>query len=74
MANCKACGGILGLDCFNEQDCLSISYNNSQDDYYNLMEAERKIDILIDKLNKHNITIPDLLPPPINHNYLDEFY
>jgi hypothetical protein len=25
MANCRACERKLGLDCFNEQDCLEIS-------------------------------------------------
>lgn len=30
MARCRACGGILGRDCFNEQDCLMISMQQSQ--------------------------------------------
>jgi hypothetical protein len=25
MTRCSACGGVLGRDCFNEQDCLAIS-------------------------------------------------
>lgn len=25
MKTCSACGGIIGVDCFNEIDCLAIS-------------------------------------------------
>lgn len=25
MRACVACGGVLGRDCFNEQDCIAIS-------------------------------------------------
>jgi hypothetical protein len=27
MATCRACGGVLGRDCFNEQDCLMILHS-----------------------------------------------
>lgn len=30
MRTCRACGGVLGRDCFNEQDCLAISASNNQ--------------------------------------------
>ena len=30
MANCRACGGVLGRDCYNEADCLEISRSNDQ--------------------------------------------
>lgn len=29
MPTCRACGGVLGRDCFNESDCLEIANNNS---------------------------------------------
>ncbi len=25
MKTCKSCGGVLGLDCFNETECMYIS-------------------------------------------------
>lgn len=28
---CSACNGLLGRDCFNEQDCLMISKSIEQD-------------------------------------------
>ena len=68
MATCRACGGILGRDCFNEQDCLSISEN----DRYDNDLLNYKIQILMDELKKHNIPIPDLNPKPIDFNYLYE--
>lgn len=33
---CSACGGLLGRDCFNEQDCLEISEINRQ---YEILEG-----------------------------------
>lgn len=32
MNYCSACGGLLGRDCWNEQDCLMISENNKRQD------------------------------------------
>lgn len=75
MAQCRACGGLLGRDCFNEHDCLQISYSNAdyfnednsqplydelESNHYAFMEYERKIEILKDLLIKNNIPIPDL--------------
>lgn len=71
---CRACGGILGRDCFNEPDCMEISLNNThfyesqidahynqlQSEYYALIEAERKIEILTSILMENKIPIPDL--------------
>ena len=66
MAQCRACGGILGRDCFNEQDCMSISNSNDYD--FELMDY--KIQVLISELEKHNIPIPELTPPPRDFSYL----
>lgn len=30
--NCRACGGVLGRDCFNEMDCLSVNMYDEQQD------------------------------------------
>jgi hypothetical protein len=30
MSTCRACGGVLGRDCFNEQDCLMILHSQQQ--------------------------------------------
>lgn len=38
MKTCKACGGILGKDCFNESDCMSISINRDQ--HINQLQSE----------------------------------
>lgn len=32
MKICNGCGGVLGRDCWNEQDCVAIS--NSQDNQF----------------------------------------
>lgn len=46
MANCRACGGVLGRDCFNEHDCLMISENNRNEphvDYIEFLQARIKL-------------------------------
>lgn len=55
MANCKACGGILGLDCFNESYCLQISYNNYhyQDDEINNLREQ--VEVLKYQFSQNNI-------------------
>ena len=32
MRICQGCGGVLGRDCFNEQDCICISQSMQQQD------------------------------------------
>lgn len=59
MANCRACGGRLGLDCFNEADCLQISMNEQYSDSYNNSELEHYISILIYTMVQKGITIPN---------------
>ena len=58
MANCRACGGVLGRDCYNEQDCLEIS-RAEQFNGYRSDEAEHYISILIYKLEQNGISIPN---------------
>lgn len=40
MKICQSCGGVLGRDCFNEQECLSIGYREQK---YKEDNADRKI-------------------------------
>jgi len=62
MANCRACGGRLGLDCFNEADCLEISRQQYENDYNN-GELEHYISILIYTMEQKGITVPSLFSP-----------
>ena len=68
MANCRACGGVLGRDCFNEQDCLEIS--RSENDMYNdslYQNQEHYISILIYTMEQKGIRIPNsfFAEPPL---------
>ena len=65
MANCRACGGILGLDCFNESDCLQISANNQYYQDTTIQYLENYISVLEYKLKANNLTIP-LIESPVN--------
>lgn len=67
MANCRACGGVLGIDCFNEADCLEISRSNQYENDSLYQEQEHYISILIYKLNQKGISIPTLFStePPL---------
>lgn len=44
MAICPGCGGVLGRDCWNAEDCLMIAQQMEQDAYYQeqLEQAERE--------------------------------
>lgn len=59
MANCRACGGILGLDCFNEADCLEISRSEQYSNDFNIGDYEHYISILIYKLKQSGLSIPN---------------
>lgn len=64
MANCRACGGVLGRDCYNEQDCMSISHNEQQMYYQGLDHAEDYIRTLIYTLEQNKITVPSFSAEP----------
>jgi hypothetical protein len=60
MANCRACGGILGRDCFNEMECLEIS--RSENDMYNdslYQNQEHYISVLIYTMEQKGIRVPN---------------
>ena len=62
MANCRACGGVLGRDCWNEQDCMQIS--NSYDNYENnelIRMLQYENSVLIYLLNHNKINVPDFI-------------
>lgn len=63
MANCRACGGVLGLDCFNESDCLQISANNQYHQENTIQYLENYISVLEYKLKSNNLTIPLIESP-----------
>jgi len=65
MANCRACGGVLGLDCFNESDCMQISVNNQYHQDTTIEYLELYISVLEYKLKENNLTIP-LIESPVN--------
>lgn len=56
MARCKACNGILGVDCYNEKDCLEISAYHSRQP---MPDAENYISLLIQTLEQNNIPVPE---------------
>jgi len=51
MANCRACGGVLGRDCFNESDCLEISRREEYENNPDIQCLEHYISVLEYKLN-----------------------
>ena len=63
MSTCRACGGILGRDCYNEHDCLQISRSLDQDNYYNNSGDEHYISILIYTMEQKGIKIPNSFSP-----------
>jgi len=64
MANCRACGGKLGLDCFNEYECIQISQNiyQYQDEEINFLREQ--LEVLKYQLNQNNIPFFDGLGVP----------
>tara|TARA_R110002126_G_scaffold174495_5_gene323076 strand:- start:126 stop:386 length:261 start_codon:yes stop_codon:yes gene_type:complete len=63
MRTCRACGGILGRDCFNESDCLQISRSEQFNNEFNKGELEQYISILIYTMKQKGITIPNSFSP-----------
>jgi len=63
MANCRACGGVLGRDCFNEADCLEISRSNQYGNDNDIQYLEYYISVLEYKLIENKLTVPLLNVP-----------
>jgi len=62
MANCRACGGVLGRDCYNEAECLEISRQQYEDDYDD-RGLNHYISILIYTMEQKGINIPNSFSP-----------
>lgn len=64
MSICRACGGVLGRDCWNEADCLQISNDNAHDLYLldfiqrDLLDAENRVKFLEDFIESNGLKIP----------------
>jgi len=77
MRICQGCGGILGRDCYNEQDCISISNSQNQnyyDDANEINDLREQVSALIELLLINNIELPDICKPKIieNLNNIDD--
>lgn len=55
MRMCQGCGGVLGRDCYNEMECISISQSSQSSLEYRVEVLEQTVFKLIDMLKKHNI-------------------
>lgn len=61
---CSGCGGILGVDCFNERECIEISRQNEADYrelealWNQISELQNKINLLEEVLYENNIPLP----------------
>ena len=55
MRLCRGCGGVLGRDCFNEMECISITHSQQSNIEYRIEVLEQTVFKLIDMLKKHNI-------------------
>jgi len=59
MKICRGCGGVLGIHCWNEIDCINISNYQSNDDRHEIDSLEEYISILTYVMKENNIKIPD---------------
>lgn len=65
MKTCKACGGVLGKDCFNEKDCMDIYFSAAAQHTSQIqseLDWERSVVVpdLEEKLSLSLVTILDL--------------
>jgi hypothetical protein len=58
MGTCRACGGVLGRDCYNEADCLQISQSNEYNLQYEVDLLREYVSILEYTLTQKGIEIP----------------
>lgn len=54
MKKCNGCGGVLGRDCWNEQDCVSISQNNYNVDQQHINQLQSELHW------ERDVVVPDL--------------
>ena len=65
MRICQGCGGVLGRDCFNEMECISISHSQQSNIEYRIKVLEETVFKLIAMLKKHNIDFGEIERVPI---------
>lgn len=76
---CQGCGGVLGRDCFNEQECIWISQSQQQDGQQAMQEnAQLQHEIYV--RNEHIKVLQDAVKeflkvinrsPAALHHYAD---
>lgn len=69
MRICQGCGGVLGRDCFNEMECISISNSQRSSLEYRVEVLEQTVFKLIAMLKKHNIDFGEIESIPIKVEY-----
>ena len=78
---CPGCGGVVGIDCFNEQECIQIAqsyyhdpHNYDQGEFLNseLIRLEHEVKVLKATLINYNIEIPDLTLPVFSSSTDDD--
>lgn len=60
---CRACGGVLGHDCFNEIECMSISAREESYKQGQYEELQRRFDKLLEILAANDINVSELMFP-----------
>ena len=67
MSICRGCGGVLGIHCYNEFDCVQISESNYINDTQELDFLRQYCDYLESVLNENKIPfifyVPDIPTP-----------
>ena len=64
MRICQGCGGVLGRDCFNEMECISISHSQQSNLEYRIEVLEKTVFKLIGMLKNHNINFDEIEEVP----------
>lgn len=57
MNACPSCGGIIGIDCFNPQECAEISYQQQQ---FAQRDTDNTIQSICERLDKLEIQVAEL--------------
>ena len=68
MTNCRGCGGVLGIDCYHEEDCMAITADIAQQ-RPDLQERVAELEAQLAALDWREITEKDL--PKVGDEVLD---
>ena len=72
MSICRACGGVLGRDCFNETECMNISNNNQNYAEYEIKQLRHELLILRKAIVDFGIPIPEIENENSTSSYPDD--